>query len=239
MRLAKNMPESGANSKPKYEPIEYDEVLNFSLQTPADVEKSPIEEVPKEEPSPVREEVESPENTEDTEHQVTVMVHQSAGEKSKQEETDGKEVKVEAKATTPTSPAKESVRKSSKEDLNSFPILPPPPQPTKIRAGHAHILRPTPASPNRQLSNPTAPPASLSIAKGQDVVGDIAKSRSLPRGLPSDARVFDGFAPSESREDVVHEAGDELGEEPRSLNPFPIEADTVKEREEEEIGKEI
>jgi hypothetical protein len=77
----------------------------------------------------------------------------------------------------------------------AFPLLPPPPPSTstKMRAGYTQILRPTPASP-------PAPKSSLSSSSD--------KSKSLPRGLPSDFSEFEQDAEMSGAQ---------------SLNPFQLE----------------
>ena len=82
-----------------------------------------------------------------------------------------------------------------------IPLLPPPPASNKIRVGNAQILRPTPASPHQRIS-----PARN-------------KSKSLPRGLPSDGSVFAGFSDPICAKEVVS------GSTGRSqcLNPFAFD----------------
>lgn len=210
MRAFKNQSSDGNqsgsdSSRPKFEPIDYEEELNFSLQTPTvekaeDAAANKADQVLATRPAEVEHhnlevaEKDSPENTEETEHKVTVMIHRTDAEikdeVQRPEKTSGDHVDAALPSAPETiadtkqpsesqgqkkpmasshvtviklGPGKDDVstkqsmtdeaRKEAKPPMQkasskgNFPLLPPPPQSTKIRSGHSHILRPTPASP--------------------------------------------------------------------------------------------
>ncbi len=328
--------DGSAAGKPRFEPIEYEEELNFSLQTPkkqeavvakedkkeeapAKKEQSPEKDVQKQQQQesqrshqekerehhlqqqqqqPLRPEKESPPEEKDTEHKVTVMVHQSDvvdGARKKaptaapaaapapkdtpaaaaatdakghvtviklqqQEQPDSKQITKQEAAATP--PSKEGSPKESKSNSNaaaaaaapsasvsfkeeaplaasaakkdssssSFPLLPPPPASHKMRQGNAVLLRPTPASPmhakpqQQQQQQQQHFHSSLSVDRGVD----LAKSKSLPRGLPSDGSAFDMFAAEEENgagasmpPQQQQQPATKVAAGPQSLNPFP------------------
>ena len=186
-----------ATSKPKYEPIEYDEELNFSLQTP---EKKPEKTFEDEVDNTKKKE--DAKTTTDQSHKVTVQVHKQPEEVKKAEAKPKvvEEIKEQAKEPPPReepinpqrpqpeqceqqqpvrseeSPPKNvtviNVEEEQQKSSSNFPLLPPPPASTKIRSGNTHILRPTPASPRMPPKHEAA------ILKP-----DTTKSQSLPRGI--------------------------------------------------------
>ena len=103
-----------------------------------------------------------------------------------------------------------STSSSSSSSNSKCPLLPPPPRSTstKMRAGYTQILRPTPASPPAPLRN-------AAVAKSD-------KSKSLPRGLPSDFGDFE-----DGDEDAVGANG-----RAASLNPFQVDDAIMKEEAE-------
>ncbi|XP_059091928.1 ralA-binding protein 1-A-like isoform X2 [Tigriopus californicus] len=141
----------------------------------------------------------------------------------------GQDPEISTKKTTPSPPNSENppdepptthtsvtFKIPAKLDGPSFPILPPPPASNKMRVGYTQVLRPTPAVPVQK--KPMLP--SMSVDRGVE----MAKSKSLPRGLPSDASMFEEFS----------DDGGGSNEGPQSLNPFPIEkAQTIISREQE------
>jgi len=184
LRMAKHSSEGQLNLEGgKFKPIEYEEELNFALQTPSHL-KEPESEPVSEEPSPEEE----PEGG--AEHKVTVMVHQE------------KESELGVDVTDDADPVKTVIKVEGKEDEASmepkklsseskhFPLLPPPPASHKMRQGTASVLRPTPASPRPVKAKPEP----------------SAKSKSLPRGLPSDGSAFDTFLMGDL-EDKASDAG--------------------------------
>ena len=240
-------------TKPKFEPIDYEEELDFSLQTPTD-KSAPNQEsssetksnkVAKEKTEEDSKAIETtPENKgEDAEHKVSVMVHRSQ-EKRIEEASNAdpasqphpKQIPIPEAVAPPSdkvdAPSKSPERKNSlvtviklgpesqppqvpterkrsteepkREDQtqqqvtfkipssssSKFPLLPPPPPSTsnKMRAGYTQILRPTPASPPVAVRN-------AAVAKSD-------KSKSLPRGLPSD---FGDFEDEEGTNDDVRD----------------------------------
>ena len=262
-------------TKPKFEPIDYEEELDFSLQTPTD-KSAPNQESPPAETKPNNiakektvedsKEIDStPENKgEDAEHKVSVMVHRSQEKKieeasnadpASQPAPKQKPIpeavvppsdKVDASSKSPERknslvtviklgpesqpPQVPTERKRSIEEpkrdeqtqqqvtfkipassSSKFPLLPPPPPSTsnKMRAGYTQILRPTPASPPVPVRNAAA------VAKSD-------KSKSLPRGLPSDFGDFE--------DEDAGEGGS--GGRAASLNPFQVDDAIVKEEAE-------
>lgn len=122
--------------------------------------------------------------------------------------------------------ASSSVTFKIPSSTNNIPLLPPPPASNKIRVGNTQILRPTPASPIQKIS------------------AAANKSKSLPRGLPSDGSAFDEFSGSGSAMDLGF--GSAVG--PQSLNPFSFGAieqdqsmgsDEMTTEEEEETAEEL
>lgn len=105
----------------------------------------------------------------------------------------------------PTTHSSVTFKIPAKMEGPSFPILPPPPASNKMRVGYTQVLRPTPALPVQK--KPMMP--SMSVDRGVE----MAKSKSLPRGLPSDASMFEEFS---------DDGGGSNGG-PQSLNPFPME----------------
>ena len=268
-------------TKPKFEPIDYEEELDFSLQTPeksapnreTSVEAKSIP-IGKEKVEDESEVVPPPENMgEDTEHKVSVMVHKSQEKKVEASNAElaappqqkpapemaASSDKVDASSKSPErknslvtviklgpesqQPQREADRKKSIEEAredqtnlqqqqqqqvtfkippssappssnSKFPLLPPPPPSTsnKMRAGYTQILRPTPASPPVPVRN-----AAAMVAKSD-------KSKSLPRGLPSDFGDFE-----DGDED---EGGSGVGGRAASLNPFQVDDAIVKEEAE-------
>ncbi len=202
LRTAKSLSETAGSElqqpsgtdKPKYEPIDYEEELNFSLQTPEHLKSN--ENLPKKDaegvkPATEEENEETPPNSSsEQQHKVTVMVHQEeADEKdsvargddvqhhvtviklqdcSERPKATPEESQEDTSKVSPTS-ASAAEQTSSVKEEKKFPLLPPPPASHKMRAGNAHILRPTPASP----------PAAKSLTVVASA--DVAKSRSLPR----------------------------------------------------------
>ena len=74
-----------------------------------------------------------------------------------------------------------------------FPLLPPPPASNKPRVPHQAILQPTPASPppkptNQIINNKPSHQTTLQVIEDSGI-----KSKSLPRGLPSDGSAFASF----------------------------------------------
>ena len=260
-------------TKPKFEPIDYEEELDFSLQTPTD-KSAPNQEsssetksnkVAKEKTEEDSKEIDTtPENKgEDAEHKVSVMVHRSQ-EKRIEEASNAdpasqphpKQIPIPEAVAPPSdkvdAPSKSPERKNSlvtviklgpesqppqvpterkrsteepkREDQtqqqvtfkipasssSKFPLLPPPPPSTsnKMRAGYTQILRPTPASPPMPVRNASA------AAKSD-------KSKSLPRGLPSDFGDFED-----------EDTGEGAGGRAASLNPFQVDDAIVKEEAE-------
>ena len=68
-------------------------------------------------------------------------------------------------------------------------MLPPPPASNKTRVPHQAILQPTPVSPP-QKPNQIKPPNTSTL---QIIEDSNTKSKSLPRGLPSDGSAFASF----------------------------------------------
>ena len=263
-------------TKPKFEPIDYEEELDFSLQTPTD-KSAPNEESSSETKSnkvameKTEEDFKEIDTTsenkgEDAEHKVSVTVHRSQ-EKRIEEASNADPAsqphpkqkpipeavappsdKVDASSKSPErknslvtviklgpesqppqvpTERKRSVEEPKREDQtqqqvtfkipaasssSKFPLLPPPPPSTsnKMRAGYTQILRPTPASPPVPVRN-----AAAAVAKSD-------KSKSLPRGLPSDFGDFED-------EDAACEGS---GGRAASLNPFQVDDAIVKEEAE-------
>lgn len=94
--MAKTQSEGQLDLKPKYEPIEYEEELNFDLQTPQ--ANQPEVKITQKQEESIKEEVkdvtDSKGQEESNEHRVTVMVH-------RQQEQKKVEVKEEAKVEEP------------------------------------------------------------------------------------------------------------------------------------------
>merc|ERR1739848_155436 len=71
-----------------------------------------------------------------------------------------------------------------------FPLLPPPPASNKTRVPHQAILQPTPVSPPQKPNQINKPPNTSTL---QIIEDSSTKSKSLPRGLPSDGSAFASF----------------------------------------------
>jgi len=117
-----------------------------------------------------------------------------------QEETI-KETKVSSESVVVTNSTQKPTSKKA-----GIPLLPPPPASNKTRVPHSSILKPTPASPpppstcSTQASPPTTKttfkvtkPANNLTLQLKDSSEATAKSKSLPRGLPSDESAFNQF----------------------------------------------
>ncbi len=290
----------GGGAKSKFEPIEYEEEINFSLQTPKKPEEpqkrqaqqqqqrhqeKEQQHLQQQQQQQLRPEKESPpeETAEDTEHKVTVMVHQSDVESKKgaapppsasssSDATDSKghvtviklqeskEEVVTAREESPQNSKAPPAASASKDEgappakKEKFPLLPPPPASHKMRQGNAVLLRPTPASPmhvklqQQQQSAKQQQPqqqqqqhfhSSLSVDRGVD----LAKSKSLPRGLPSDGSAFDMFAAEAATPATAAVSASAAAPAvtapapvagPQSLNPFPSDEAIRREREQRE-----
>ena len=90
-----------------------------------------------------------------------------------------------------------TIEQPSKKGEN-FPFLPAPPASRKTRVPHQAILQPTPASPPppKQLPTVTSLTNKPSSHQTLQVIEDATsgtKSKSLPRGLPSDGSAFASF----------------------------------------------
>ena len=90
-----------------------------------------------------------------------------------------------------------TIEQPSKKGEN-FPFLPAPPASRKTRVPHQAILQPTPASPPppKQLPSVTSLTNKPSSHQTLQVIEDATsgtKSKSLPRGLPSDGSAFASF----------------------------------------------
>ena len=71
-----------------------------------------------------------------------------------------------------------------------FPLLPPPPASNKTRVPHQAILQPTPVCPPQKPNQINKPPNTSTL---QIIEDSSTKSKSLPRGLPSDGSAFASF----------------------------------------------
>ena len=69
-------------------------------------------------------------------------------------------------------------------------MLPPPPASNKTRVPHQAILQPTPVCPPQKPNQINKPPNTSTL---QIIEDSSTKSKSLPRGLPSDGSAFASF----------------------------------------------
>ena len=189
METAKNSAAKNAENK-KFEPIEYEEELNFSLQTPKHLDKGQGQGQDDDDDNKDVTDLATTTTTTSTANEKENLSSQMQQQQQQQQQQRPQKEEPEKPVQTLKSqhqqqqqPKEESEEHQNTSNQNKvtfkedqpqakpfFPLLPPPPPPTKIRSGNTHILRPTPASP---------------LPKKKPVP-DANKSKSLPRGLPSD-----------------------------------------------------
>jgi hypothetical protein len=263
---------SGEDLKPKYEPIDYEEELDFSLRVPsrntlhgddATSVKSVISEKTEcEIPAPTNEPVEAAieaaveqQEQPPAEHKVTVMVHRPGDQvDNSKKSVPGPDQHVtviklgsNAEVAGPASAASGSFVKKA-----GIPLLPPPPASNKTRVPHQSILKPTPVSPQKPKTivappitstSPTPAAASAAVSSVTSTTISAAsvtsitttptttaaattgpgvgtKSKSLPRGLPSDGSAFASFNQAQS---VVKKVSSPIDEEADETNLINIE----------------
>ena len=84
--------------------------------------------------------------------------------------------------------------KSVEPKKAGIPLLPPPPASGKTRVPHSAILKPTPASPPPTVTMVSTKAKAVNNVTLQVIDNaSVAKSKSLPRGLPSDESLYSQF----------------------------------------------
>ena len=83
--------------------------------------------------------------------------------------------------------------KTSETMKAGIPLLPPPPASNKTRVPHQAILKPTPASPPLPQQNAAKNKPVNNVTLQVIDSSSTTKSKSLPRGLPSDESAFNQF----------------------------------------------
>jgi len=99
-------------------------------------------------------------------------------------------IKLEAATTTTTAATNAPVSVETTAKKGDFPLLPPPPASNKTRVPHQAILQPTPVCPPQKPNQINKPPNTSTL---QIIEDSNTKSKSLPRGLPSDGSAFASF----------------------------------------------
>lgn len=217
----------------KYEPIDYEEELDFSLRVPSRNEDTVSQASHEESSKVVPEKVEPssslekvvppPPPTEETDSKVTVVTIQKPTEEVQpQPQQHVTVIKLQQDdTTTPPLTNKEVKAPSLEVKKAGFPLLPPPPASGKTRVPHSAILKPTPASPpppssQAQASATVAAPkavvkpannVTLKVIDSAAASSAVAKSKSLPRGLPSSTE-DPTFATAKSNEDSTFESNE-------------------------------